>query len=333
MIKVYSHETNHPSAIKRIGSGLEKYDILPVKNPDTADIIVAALVEELKPFISHYRNRKGYLLWCDEPLWSNIFEKVDTSEHRLYADGEEVTIDVMNCFTGDVHLTNSHFLTEEFLLSPEMISDRLIKVRSSNQPMSRKIVTVMSRRVGSRWNYNSIRDIFSLNHKRIEIAELGIIHGMIKAYGDGWPDKTQTTVRDRDSKHVFSEKIDIICQYSFNLCFENTHSRFYVTEKIWHAIVAGSLPIYYAGPKHTIYQDLPKDSFVDYSDFTSPYELFEFINTLSESEYRRRVKLCQESLLALAQINAGKRAEDIQVFSTASRIKGIHHRLFTKEAN
>jgi hypothetical protein len=43
-------------------------------------------------------------------------------------------------------------------------------------------------------------------------------------------------------------KIDTISKYKFVLAFENTNSKDYVTEKIYHAFLAGTIPVYMGAP-------------------------------------------------------------------------------------
>jgi len=53
-------------------------------------------------------------------------------------------------------------------------------------------------------------------------------------------------------------KYDLLSQYKFNLCFENSLSEGYVTEKLFQAFVAGTMPIYWG------------DDFA-LQDFTAPF--------------------------------------------------------------
>lgn len=329
MIKIYSPPSGHASAVKRIGKELEEgYNIISTSTPDDANVIITALMEELDPFISHFGGKKGYLIWCDEPLWSNIFKTFQTRSLELVRDDAKILVEIMNCFTGDIHLCNSHFLQEQYLLSKNFITKRVETLRSMEKtPNTRKIISIMTRRFDNRWVYKTESGVFSLNQLRNEIAELGLLHGVLVPFGDGWPNKTPSSIRDHDDNILWSDKIELLQQFDFNLCFENTYSRYYVTEKIWHSIIAGSLPIYYAGPSHTIYQDFPEGSFIDYFQFNSPYQLFEYVTSMSSKEYQDRLKLCFTSLERLVNLDDGKRALQLQVFSTASRIQGIFDKL------
>jgi len=41
------------------------------------------------------------------------------------------------------------------------------------------------------------------------------------------------------------QKYDLLSQYKFNLCFENSLAEGYVTEKLFQALIAGTIPIYW----------------------------------------------------------------------------------------
>ncbi|RDU65517.1 glycosyltransferase family 10 domain-containing protein [Helicobacter sp. MIT 14-3879] len=55
------------------------------------------------------------------------------------------------------------------------------------------------------------------------------------------------------------DKIDFLSSYKFNLCFENSYTNGYVTEKIIHAKVANSIPIYWGGVNSNYSKDSKDD--------------------------------------------------------------------------
>lgn len=46
----------------------------------------------------------------------------------------------------------------------------------------------------------------------------------------------------------YEEKIKFLSQYKFNICFENAAASGYTTEKIYHAMLANCIPIYWGNP-------------------------------------------------------------------------------------
>jgi len=76
-------------------------------------------------------------------------------------------------------------------------------------------------------------------------------------------------------------KLDLISAYKFSLCYENSVTPGYHTEKLLHGMVAGNIPIYY-GDK-TVDQDFNPERFINVVDM-SDEELLERIIEIDESD-------------------------------------------------
>lgn len=76
-------------------------------------------------------------------------------------------------------------------------------------------------------------------------------------------------------------KLDMISNYKFSLCYENSVTPGYHTEKLLHGMVAGNIPIYY-GDK-TVDQDFNSSRFINAVDM-SDEELVEKIVEIDQSE-------------------------------------------------
>lgn len=96
--------------------------------------------------------------------------------------------------------------------------------------------------------------------------------------------------------HSDFSKINTLKKYKFFLAFENSACpRYniisgycppgYITEKIFGAFAAGCVPIYYGAPN--IEEYIPKDCFINYSEFQSPRDLYDYISNISEEEFQR----------------------------------------------
>jgi hypothetical protein len=71
-------------------------------------------------------------------------------------------------------------------------------------------------------------------------------------------------------------------RYKFHLAFENECSEDYITEKLWGALSAGTLPIYYGAPN--VLQRVPPNSVVDVNEFKSWEALGEYVKMLSKND-------------------------------------------------
>ena len=82
-------------------------------------------------------------------------------------------------------------------------------------------------------------------------------------------------------------KMDIISDYRFNICFENSIYPGYFTEKLLHAKIAGCVPIYYSDKKYV--EDFNFKSCINLIDFESISHLKEYIKEVDNDYvlYRR----------------------------------------------
>lgn len=75
-------------------------------------------------------------------------------------------------------------------------------------------------------------------------------------------------------------KIDIIKDYNFNICYENSMGEGYVTEKLFESLLAGCVPIYWGSKEsHT---DFNSDSFIDTTSM-SPSDIINAVKYLQDS--------------------------------------------------
>lgn len=85
--------------------------------------------------------------------------------------------------------------------------------------------------------------------------------------------------------HSTKEKLDVIRQYKFYFCYENSRLPGYISEKIFNCFEVGIVPIYDGAPNILNY--VPKDCLIDRRDFKSLDELYEYITSMSEETYNQ----------------------------------------------
>lgn len=116
---------------------------------------------------------------------------------------------------------------------------------------------------------------------RIEVAqklnEIKPVHGYGKVFGNFYD----------------GCKVDLLKNFRYNICFENSIHPGYVTEKLLEAKVAGCIPIYY-GTK-TVSQDFNEKCFINFVDYKNSDELKDKISEL-ESDTGKFVTKAKEKL-------------------------------------
>lgn len=96
-------------------------------------------------------------------------------------------------------------------------------------------------------------------------------------------------------RHSGKEKIEVLKNYRFCICFENCHHlQGYVTEKIFGCFAAGCIPIYWGAIN--VEQYIPKDCFIDYRDFQGKEELYCYLKAMPEEVYDQYLSRIQTFL-------------------------------------
>ena len=267
------------------------------KNPFKADLFVS-----LSASIRSYRIYKfifwfkKFIVWTNEP-------RFDYSE-RDYIDNNSVA---MNVYTKNVFLHNLHFLGSYHcnfyvnlginLWQPPYVTLTAEKLR--NKKFCIAVFTYQEPEESA----------FFINSKNIDLYALRqnlacFLHDAGKAdiVGSNWPDKISVLENsgfESGNLPAKSEwwdiKIELLKNYKFNICIENTAYPHYCTEKIWHAIAAGCLPIYY-GKGTLIYETFPENSFIDAAKFESNESLLSFLEQMTPEEHIARYNVCLEVL-------------------------------------
>lgn len=84
-------------------------------------------------------------------------------------------------------------------------------------------------------------------------------------------------------------KFDFINQYKFNICFENSQHPGYTTEKLYDALVARTVPIYWGSA--TVALDFNPKSFLNWHDFGNFDDLIEEVIRIDndQEEYNKMI--------------------------------------------
>jgi alpha(1,3/1,4) fucosyltransferase len=91
------------------------------------------------------------------------------------------------------------------------------------------------------------------------------------------------------------DKLKTISQYKFTLAYENNgDAKGYVTEKMFDALYAKTVPVYLGAPNVAKY--VPSEVFIDRRQFKNDEDLAKFLKGITESEYQKYIEAGEKYL-------------------------------------
>ena len=88
-------------------------------------------------------------------------------------------------------------------------------------------------------------------------------------------------------------KMQLLKNFKFNICFENTSSAGYITEKLLQAKVAGCIPLYFGHA--SVKDDFNERSFLNYNDFSETEKFLDLVKS-TDSDKSKFLKIAREPL-------------------------------------
>ncbi len=246
----------------------------------------------LAKFAARLFPRRRVIVWTHEPSYDHTAEPVVRGFF-----GQQIPI--FNVYTGNVFWHNRHFLgsyhyNDEVNLG--LTKERLYVSQLPNEIEWRKrqtAVAIYAKKRTSVFGVKVAGKAVDLNQYRQNLAIIGCRLGHCGLVGAGWGDLAieDSGFKGGGATFWWTRKIELMQNYRFNLAFENTNWPYYVTEKIWQAIAAGCLPVYW-GKDNSIYESFARGSFVDASEYSDPALLWKHLREMEYSEWHRRMEKC-----------------------------------------
>ena len=130
-----------------------------------------------------------------------------------------------------------------------------------------------------------------LHDHRLDLIAYFSAQGSIDVFGSGWQSRSHLPREHQQALTALvsvgsvspgsSPKHDLLSSYRYTLTMENFRYPGYVTEKIFDALAAGSIPVYLGAPD--IESFVPRDAFIDIRDFARKEDLSVFLNDLDQA--------------------------------------------------
>lgn len=265
-------------------------------------------------------NRKKYPFLCDLIVCRDMqkakiaaylfpFRKILLYQIELFLDtvkspkvyvNKFTPVIVMNGFTGGIFQNNFHFLSSyifddevdlgltkgEFLSTSSLFTE-------AEFAAARPVIFVGKKRSAAELNTENQRLGIDLNLRRQSLAIAAMEKGVGDVAGSGWGAQAayENSGFGTGNDRWWDDKLNLLKPYRFNIALENTVWKHYVTEKIWHSIKAGCLPVYW-GKGSSIYETFPRNSFIDASEFSNSAEVIDFLIDMPYAEWLSRMKKC-----------------------------------------
>ena len=271
---------------------LRNRGLVEKKNPFFAKLIICRNIEVAK---------KAALIFPFKKIVVHQVELfIDTTKTEIVNLYKLKPIVVINGFNKGIFFNNYHFLSSYIydddcdlgMKKEELISLSSIMTKKEFES-AKHIIFIGQKRDFTEINTDNSTIGIDLNSKRQDIAQCAYDKGVGDVVGRGWNEISgiKKSGFDSGNENWWDSKLEILKGYRFNVALENTLWKYYVSEKIWHSIKAGCLPIYW-GQGSSIYDTFPKDSFVDASEFSDFNDLIDFTVNMSYESWRERMEKC-----------------------------------------
>ena len=141
-----------------------------------------------------------------------------------------------------------------------------------------------------------------LHESRLEAIEFFASRGGIDLYGAGWevmaglPIEWVSRLQGHSGvrlRGVCRNKLQVLKEYQYAICYENCALAGYITEKIIDCFVAGVIPIYRGAPD--VFQSIPAEAFLSANDLNLS-ELGSRMDDMGEAESRSIIQCGREYL-------------------------------------
>jgi hypothetical protein len=277
---------------KKYEAKLKDRGLIQKNNPFFAKIIICRNIEIAKTATLLFPFKKIVIYQYE------LF--IDTIKTEFYYVFKTKRIYVINGFNGGIFFNNYHFLSSYIfadhfdlgLKKNEQISMSSI-FNKEQYDNAKPIIFIGQKRELNNINLNNAAEGIDLNLVRQGIAQYAYEKGCGTIIGKGWNEMSgyENSGFDAGNENWWDTKLAILKGFRFNIAIENTLWKYYVSEKIWHSIKAGCLPIYW-GKDSSIYETFPKNSFIDASEFKNYTELIDYCINLSYELWLERMEKC-----------------------------------------
>lgn len=255
--------------------------------PEKSDLILVENIFQKKPheyFLKLKKLGKPMVLIASEslavlkencnPKILSLFNHVFTYDDNLLKNKPSTRISKFN-YTFDF---------PDEIISNDFCSNKLLCLIQSNKRSSHRHELYSERVRIIRWFEKHHPSKFSLYGQNWDKPEKAMVPWFRRKILHHGPWKRIFAKPFRSYKGLVESKHEIFKKFKFSLCFENVADiSGYITEKIFDAMLAGSVPVYRGADNISDY--IPQDCFIDYRKFDSINNLYQFLANFTVEDY------------------------------------------------
>lgn len=347
-LKYYYYGTHHDISIFAYKTYLNQTQskFTRVTSPEQADfILVTYLVDMLhdeQQFIDMYPTDMPVIVLCEEPLWdkmSQVYYGIDITKkyQTLTLCNTAVDVVLLNHWTSKIYNYNTtpYFLTTNTYCNRNYNKRLLHQIDLSTDELSRKwsdkkidVVGLFRYMSKLEMSYNPTDSVKILYKIRTELAD-SLTRTNLKTQfsGKDWPGgEVGDTIYDPNSREYgtwHSNKLKHVKQSKFCFAIENTIHDQYMTEKIYDAISALSIPIYYMPDTHRHYDKLMGVNLFDHDIERCVHDMRYFKKIINHAK-DRHVEILQNNIRFMYDyLGVGSYDSHIQT-EISDRVKHVH---------
>lgn len=239
------------------------------------------------------REVDAFLFWGIEYKWLNKLIRLGLQNRTIYCNGEPAVVKPENSKEGFQKLLKifAYILTWD----DDLVDN--IRIFKRNIPYyfekgfgniafdERKLLTNIS---GNKVSTHPL-ELYSEREKVVTYFEQKHPE-QFDLYGTGWDKSIHSSYQG-----MVLSKRETYHKYKFALSLENTYDvRGYITEKILDCFTSGIVPIYKGAKDVNVY--IPKECYIDYDEFNSIEDMYQYLNNMSENEYSKYIKEIEKLL-------------------------------------
>lgn len=243
----------------------------------TAAILFERMPYMLDAFDFVHDNNPEYVIFDDVRKSGKYTRKV-----RIYMPGENIWPDMDCCDWAFAHKYSESIPNQDrYLRFPNYVrlgaGENLIKRNDYNAQQILVQKTKFCAFIFSNTNVEMRNKVFNLLSKYKRVDSPGVAFNNMPSF-----DRDPNPFSSKNYLTKYDDKVKFLRNYKFTIAFANESSAGYTSEKIYHAMLANSIPLYWGNPH--IHRDFNTKSFLNLHEYESVADFVDKVVELDRND-------------------------------------------------